>query len=90
MLEIKLRAGAVCRSNHHFSTRLSDVVPTCKVWAAHLQQTAISSTAGWMGKLEMGHKIGQWLSPSTFAVPILAQSLRAFLFSGNDVSLDLG
>lgn len=81
----------MCRNaSHHFSTRLSDVVPACEIWAACLQQTAISSTASWMGRLETGNKTGQWLSPCIFAVPILAQSLRVFLFNGNDASLDLG
>ena len=82
----------MCRNaSHHFSTRLFDVVPARKIWAARLQQTAISSTASWMGKLETGNnKTGQWHSPCIFAVPILAQSLRAFLFNGNDASLDLG
>lgn len=81
----------MCRNaSHHFSTRLSNVVPTCKIWAACLQQTAILSTASWMGKLETRNKTGQWFSPCIFAVPILAQSLGVFLFNGNDVSLDLG
>lgn len=81
----------VCRNaSHRFSTRLSDTVPTHEIWVACLQQTTISGTASWMRKLETGNKTRQWLSPCVFAVPILVQSLRAFLFNGNDVSLDLG
>lgn len=38
-LEIKLRAGALCRNASHFSTRLSNVIPTHKIWAASLQQS---------------------------------------------------
>lgn len=88
---MELVQSAVCRNaSHRFSTQLSDVVPTHKIWAAHLQQTAILSTASWMGRLEIGNKTGQWLSPCIFAVPILAQSLRQFLFNGNDASLDPG
>lgn len=82
----------MCRNaSHCFSTRLSDTIPTYKIWVARLYQTTISGTAGWMRKLETGNKYTeQWLSPCVFAVPILVQSLRAFLFNGNDVSLDLG
>lgn len=82
----------MCRNaSHHFRTRLSDTIPTHKIWVAHLQQTATSGTASWMRELETGNKKqGSGFPHVFFSVPILVQSLRAFLFNGNDVSLDLG
>lgn len=44
---------------------------------------------GWEG-WKRGIKQGGGFPPCIFAVPILAQSLRVFLFNGNDASLDLG
>lgn len=53
------------------------------------KQLSRAPSFGWEN-WKWGRKQGTGLFPCTFTVPIVGQSFTAFLFNGNDESLDLG